>query len=43
MLSYAAGPTDVPLLETTIGADLERTVARHGDREALVECWTGRR
>ena len=43
MLSYAAGPTDVPLLETTIGADLERTVARHGDREALVECATGRR
>jgi fatty-acyl-CoA synthase len=41
--SYAAGPTDVPLLETTIGADLERTVARHGDREALVECATGRR
>ncbi len=43
MLSYAAGPTDVPLLETTIGADLERTVARHGGREALVECATGRR
>lgn len=42
-LSYAAGPTDVPLLETTIGADLERTVARVGDREALVECATGRR
>ena len=41
--SYAAGPTDVPLLETTIGADLERTVARVGDREALVECATGRR
>ena len=43
MLSSAAGPTDVPLLETTIGADLERTVARHGEREALVECATGRR
>ena len=41
--SYAAGPTDVPLLETTIGADLERTAARVGDREALVECATGRR
>ena len=43
MLSSAAGPTDVPLLETTIGADLERTAARHGAREALVECATGRR
>src|SRR5207248_4273490 len=34
--SYAAGPTGVPLLEETIGANLERTVATHGDREALV-------
>jgi len=31
-----AGPTDVPLLHETIGANLEATVARHPDREALV-------
>ncbi|GAB3703698.1 AMP-binding protein [Mariniluteicoccus flavus] len=42
-LSYAAGPTDVPLLTETIGANFEATVAAHGDREALVERWTGRR
>jgi fatty-acyl-CoA synthase len=32
----AAGPTDVPLLEQTIGANLEATVNRFLDREALV-------
>jgi fatty-acyl-CoA synthase len=42
-MSQAAGPTEPPLLEETIGANLERTVARCGDREALVECATGRR
>src|SRR6476660_9238244 len=42
-LSEAAGPTEPPLLEETIGANLARTVARWGDREALVECATGRR
>ena len=31
------------LLEETIGANFERTVAAYGDREALVECATGRR
>ncbi|KAA1422883.1 AMP-binding protein [Mumia zhuanghuii] len=41
--SYASGPDDVALLGDTIGANLERTVARVGDREALVEAWTGRR
>jgi fatty-acyl-CoA synthase len=41
--SYAAGPTDAPLLEETIGDNLERTVADHGGEEALVECETGRR
>jgi fatty-acyl-CoA synthase len=35
-LSHSRGPSDVPLLEETIGASLRRTVARHGDREALV-------
>ena len=30
------GPTDAPLLDETIGANLARTVAEHGDNEALV-------
>ncbi|MFV1998848.1 MAG: AMP-binding protein, partial [Acidimicrobiia bacterium] len=36
MLSIAAGPTGTALLEETIGANLEATVARFPDREALV-------
>jgi fatty-acyl-CoA synthase len=43
MESYAAGETDTPLLEETIGANFERTVAAHRDREALVEVASGRR
>ena len=43
MESYAAGETSQPLLEETIGANFERTVAAHGDNEALVEVATGRR
>ncbi|MGN6722479.1 MAG: AMP-binding protein [Marmoricola sp.] len=43
MESYAAGETTQPLLEETIGANFERTVAAHGDNEALVEIATGRR
>jgi len=42
-LSYASGTSDTPLLGRTIGADLARTAALHGGREALVECATGRR
>lgn len=34
--SYAKGATEPPLLEQTIGENLEATVARFGDREALV-------
>ena len=34
--SSATGPSHPPLLDHTIGADLERTVERFGDREALV-------
>ena len=34
--SHARGSTDVPLLETTIGATLEATAARFAEREALV-------
>ncbi|MGI8699851.1 MAG: AMP-binding protein [Nocardioidaceae bacterium] len=41
--SYAAGTLDPPLLDETIGANLERTAAAHPTTEALVECATGRR
>jgi fatty-acyl-CoA synthase len=41
--SYARGETAPPLLEETIGANLSRTVAAHGDREALVEVASARR
>src|SRR3954451_10272646 len=43
MESHALGETEPPLLEETIGANFEAAVAAHGDREALVECATGRR
>ncbi len=43
MESYARGETEPPLLTETIGASFERTVAEHGDREALVEIASGRR
>ncbi|MCW2815669.1 MAG: AMP-dependent synthetase and ligase [Nocardioides sp.] len=43
MESYARGETDQPLLEETIGASLDRTVATWPEREALVEAATGRR
>src|SRR3954452_2471895 len=35
-LSYASGTSSTPLLGDTIGDNLDRTVARFGDREALV-------
>ncbi|MGH3355765.1 MAG: AMP-binding protein [Nocardioidaceae bacterium] len=41
--SYDVGPQAPPLLEETVGDNLERTVAEHSDREALVERSTGRR
>ncbi|PWJ27332.1 fatty-acyl-CoA synthase [Branchiibius hedensis] len=41
--SYAAGETDVPLIEATIGDTFDQTASRYADREALVECATGRR
>jgi len=43
MESYAKGETAPALLEETIGANLERTVATHPDREAMVEFATGKR
>jgi fatty-acyl-CoA synthase len=36
--SYARGASSVPLLEETIGANLDRTVQRFGDRQALFSC-----
>lgn len=41
--SYVSGDSDVPLLRETIGENLERTARLFADRDALVECWTGRR
>lgn len=43
MEAYAKGELEPALLEETIGANLERTVAAHADREALVEVASGRR
>ncbi|MEU3015325.1 AMP-binding protein [Nocardia asteroides] len=42
-LSYACGLADTPLLGDTIGANLNRTVAAHPDRDALIDRPTGRR
>jgi fatty-acyl-CoA synthase len=42
-LSYANGISNTPLLGETIGANLERTVARFPDREALVSRHQGLR
>jgi fatty-acyl-CoA synthase len=39
--SYSHGVSDVRLLGETIGANLERTVARVGDRDAVVSCEQG--
>ncbi|WP_068258764.1 AMP-binding protein [Janibacter limosus] len=41
--SYTSGTSELPLLGDTIGANLERTVALHGQREALVDVPSGRR
>jgi fatty-acyl-CoA synthase len=43
MESYAKGETEPALLEETIGANLDRTVAAFPDREALVEFASGKR
>ncbi|GFM17367.1 MULTISPECIES: AMP-binding protein [Mycobacteriaceae] len=40
--SYDAGPTDIPILEETIGANFERTAAAHSHVDVLVEVTTGR-
>ncbi|MBJ7383369.1 MAG: AMP-binding protein, partial [Mycolicibacterium sp.] len=43
MKATDAGPTDVPILEETIGTNFERTVARHPDVDALVDVAQGLR
>ncbi|MGV1009531.1 MAG: AMP-binding protein [Dermatophilaceae bacterium] len=42
-VSIASGETDVPLIETTIGTNLDDTARRFPDREALVDVTQGRR
>ena len=42
-MAYASGPSTVPLLGETIGANLERVVARVPDREAFVSRHQGER
>jgi len=42
-LSYSSAESVTPLLGDTIGANFDATVARFGDREALVDRTTGRR
>ena len=41
--SYDAGPTDIPILEETIGANFARIARTHPDLDALVDVPTGRR
>ena len=43
MKSYDAGPTDIPILEETIGENFERTVRANPDAEALVDMASTRR
>nr|WP_202559003.1 AMP-binding protein [Streptomyces sp. SID5789] len=42
-MSYAHGTSTTPLLGDTIGANLDRAVAAHPDRDALVDVPSGRR
>jgi fatty-acyl-CoA synthase len=42
-LSHSHGPSSTPLLDETIGANLERIARRFGEREALVSRHQGRR
>ncbi|OMC48980.1 AMP-binding protein [Mycobacterium sp. IS-2888] len=43
LLSYERGPSEPPLLETTIGANLAATAARHAHTDALVDVRAERR
>jgi fatty-acyl-CoA synthase len=42
-LSYQRGPSEPPLLETTIGANFAASVTRHAHADALVDVRAGRR
>ncbi len=42
-LSHTRGETEPALIEQTIGDNFDETVARFGDREALVDVAQGRR
>jgi len=42
-LSYTHGTSTTPLLGDTIGANLDRAIAAHPDRDALVDVPSGRR
>jgi fatty-acyl-CoA synthase len=42
-LSYSSGESVTPLLGDTIGGNFDATVRAFGDREALVDCPSGRR
>ena len=42
-LSIASGPTDTPLIEQTISANLDSTAARFPDRQAMVDVQAGKR
>ncbi len=41
--SYTSGTSTVPLLGDTIGDNLDRTARTFADRDALVDCASGRR
>jgi len=41
--AYSSGISETPLLGETIGANLDRTVNRFAEREAMVDCSSGRR
>ncbi|WP_330249384.1 AMP-binding protein [Nocardia sp. NBC_00565] len=41
--SYTSGTSETPLLGDTIGDNFDRMAAAYADREALVDCPTGRR
>ncbi|MDH6678021.1 fatty-acyl-CoA synthase [Rhodococcus sp. LBL1] len=41
--SYTSGTWDAPMLGDTIGDNFDRTVAAHGDRDALIDRGSGRR
>ncbi len=40
-LAQSAGPLEPPLIEATIGANLDRTIAAHGSRDALIVAHQG--